>query len=252
MRARLALAALAAVAGLLAAASGAAAQAGPVLVVGDSLEVGTGPYLRQELRSVNLDIDAETGRTSAQGLLALRQDMRPRYRVVVFDLGVNDGAAAPVAASLAAARQVAGDRCLVVSTLHGPGAYVVPANRAIRAVADASPGVVLVDWDAAADPALVNPDGVHATPAGYARRARVVADGIVACLAGEPTAAPHKRRRPAPSRPAAPAIHWAALGLPSRSLLALAAGALDAFAQLAESTLVTLRGERSEAVLGAP
>ena len=65
-------------------------------------------------------------------------------------------------------------------------------------------------------------------------------------------AAPHKRRRPAPSRPAAPAIRWAALGLPSRSLLALAAGALHAFAQLTESTLVTLRGERSEAVLGAP
>jgi lysophospholipase L1-like esterase len=255
MRARLALAAVAAAAGLLAAAPGAAAQAGPVLVVGDSLELGTGPYLREELRQVELDIDAKTGRSSAQGLVALRRDLRPRYRVVVFDLGVNDGAAAPVAANLAAARQITGDRCLVVSTLHGPGAYVVPANRAIRAFADANPEVVLVDWDAAADPALVNPDGVHPTPAGYARRARVVADGIGVCLAGESRTAPYKRRRLAPrgtSRPAAPAIRWAALGLPSRSLLALAGAALDALTQLTEATLVTLRGERSEAVLGAP
>jgi lysophospholipase L1-like esterase len=253
MRARLALATVVAVAGLLAAAPGAAAQAGPVLVVGDSLEVGTGPYLRAQLRSVELDIDAKTGRSSTQGLVALRQDLRPRYRVVVFDLGVNDGAAAPVAANLAAARQITGHRCLVVATLHGPGAYVVPANRAIRGFADANPQVVLVDWDAAADPALLNPDGVHPTPAGYAARARVVADGIGACLAGEPP--PRKRRRGAPrgtSRRAAPAIRWAALVLPSRSLLALATGALDAFTQLTEDTLAMLRGERSEAVLGAP
>lgn len=247
MRARLALAAVTA---LLAAAAGATAQTGPVLVVGDSLEVGTGPYLRGELRSVELDIDAKTGRSSTQGLVVLRERMRPQYRGVVFDLGVNDGAAGPLAANLASARQITGDRCLVVSTLHGPGAYVVPANRAIRAFADATPGVVLVDWDAAADPALMNPDGVHPTPAGYARRARVVADGIGACLVGAPRTAPGKRRqRP---RPAPPAIRWAALAFPSRSLLALASGALDAFTQLAESTLLTLRGERSEAVLGAP
>ena len=253
MRGRVALAAVAALAGFLAAAAGAAAQAGPVLVVGDSLEVGTGPYLREELRSVELDIDAKTGRSSTQGLVALRRDLRPRYRVVVFDLGVNDGAAASVAANLITARQITGDRCLVVSTLHGPGAYVDPANRAIHAFADANPEVVLVDWDAAADPALLNPDGVHPTPAGYATRARVVADGIAACLAGE--APPRERRRLAPSgtsRPAAPAIRWAALELPSRSLLALAAGALEAFTQLTEGILDRLRGERSEAVLGAP
>ena len=45
MRGRLALAAVAALAVLLAAAAAAAVQTGPVLVVGDSLEVGSRPYL---------------------------------------------------------------------------------------------------------------------------------------------------------------------------------------------------------------
>jgi lysophospholipase L1-like esterase len=263
MRPRPALVATAALAAVLAAAAGAvpaSGDTGRVLVVGDSLEVGTGPYLRGALGSVELDIDAKTSRTSTQGLAVLRRRLLPEYRAVVFDLGVNDGAAVrQLAANLVAARQVVDDRCLVVSTVHRPGASTVQANRAIRAFADADLHAVLVDWDAAADPALLSTDGVHAKPLGYKRRAQVVAEGVAACLAGgraappqasaPPELEPHRPRRHA--RPAAPAIHWSALGLPWRSLVALAADALDVVRQLAETTLAGLRHERPEIVLGA-
>ena len=40
---------------------------GPVLVVGDSLEVGSAPYLRQALPGTALEVDAERSRSSSAG-----------------------------------------------------------------------------------------------------------------------------------------------------------------------------------------
>ncbi len=66
---RCVLALLAACAAVLAGPPGAGAQpSGGVLVIGDSLEVGTGPYLRQELRGVApVTVDARTGRPDLTG-----------------------------------------------------------------------------------------------------------------------------------------------------------------------------------------
>src|SRR6185503_17277640 len=48
-----------------------------VLVVGDSLEVGSAPYLRQALPGIPLDIDARIGRPSREGVSVLADKLTP-------------------------------------------------------------------------------------------------------------------------------------------------------------------------------
>jgi hypothetical protein len=165
----------------------AAAQGvGPVLVVGDSLEVGTEPYLRQELSGVQLDVDAKTSRPSSDGLAVLRSALGPEHEVVVFDLGTNDDPGAPdaLAANLQAAADAAAGRCLVFATINRPplgGVSDDGLNQAVDEVATAT-GARIADWRSVAQqPGVLQPDGVHATPSGYQQRARVVADAIRSC-----------------------------------------------------------------------
>jgi lysophospholipase L1-like esterase len=182
-----------AVAAAVALAAGIAAATAPasVLVVGDSLGVGTEAPLRGALAEVDVEADNVGGRTSSQGLEVLRGLIRPEHEAVVFDLGTNDGTdnATTTAASLAAARAVAGDRCLAIATLNRPPVGGVPVdgqNAAIRDFAVRTPTVVLVDWEdaALAIPEVLQPDGVHGTAYGYALRGALFADALRGCLAG--------------------------------------------------------------------
>jgi dienelactone hydrolase len=216
------------------------AQASPasaaVLVVGDSLVVGTAPYLRQQLSTV-VTSDGRIGRPSTEAVSVLRSKFSGQG-VVVFDAGVNDDPAQPsrLSRDLAAARSIVGSRCLVVATMSRPpynGVSVDGLNRAVRSFASSSPGVQLVDWRSAAvaNPRLINSDGVHPTGAGYQLRARLFARAISACGTGgtgggggtTPPASgglpppgtpvppgvprPGRGRREAPVRPAPPKRH---------------------------------------------
>jgi hypothetical protein len=162
---------------------------GPVLVVGDSLEVGTEPYLRQELGGVELDVDAKTSRPSSDGLAILQGALGPQHEVVVFDLGTNDDPSNPegLAANLETAAQIAGGRCLVFATINRPplnGVSDDGLNNAVEQVAAAT-GARVADWRSIASrPGVLQPDGVHATASGYALRAGLVADAIRSCSAG--------------------------------------------------------------------
>ena len=169
----------------------AARAAGGVLVVGDSLEVGTSPYLRGLLQGVPLTVDAETSRPSSTGVEVLRSKLQSSDSVVVFDLGTNDDPAQPqaLASDLAAVRQISAGRCVVVATLNRPPYNGVPIdglNQAVRSFAAGSAPAQLVDWHAAAmaNPGLLGSDGVHATSSGYATRAQLIAQGIQRCLSG--------------------------------------------------------------------
>jgi uncharacterized protein len=160
-----------------------------VLVVGDSLVVGTGPYLKQQL-SESVTYDGRIGRPSGEAVSVLRSKFSGQ-RVVVFDAGVNDDPGQPsrLSSDLAAARSVAGGRCLVVATMSRPpyrGVSVDGLNRAVRSFASSSPNVQLVDWRSAAlsNPRLINSDGVHPTGAGYQLRARLFASAIRSCGSG--------------------------------------------------------------------
>src|SRR5215212_2654460 len=183
-------------AGILAAAAVAAALCSPaaashgVLVVGDSLEVGSAPYLRTALGQGAVDIDAVKGRTSSEGVRVLAGRLDPSVDVVVFPLGTNDSPASPelLARDLAAAARLAGDRCMVVATIVRPpvgGASVAGLNRVVETFA-ARTGAQVADWRAAvgAFPALVGRDGVHANGDGYALRASLIAEAVDACRLG--------------------------------------------------------------------
>ena len=215
------LTAAAVLAGLI---SGAPAQAaaGGVLVIGDSLEVGSGPYVRQQLAGTPVTVDARTGRPSSEGVAVLRQRLTAADRVVVFDLGVNDDPSQPqaLAADLEAARQLAGPRCLVVSTLSRPpynGISINGLNGAIRSFVAASPDVQVVDWRSAAQsyPGLIGPDGVHPTPQGYELRGSLVARAVEGCPSGGGAASTYNApySAPGPAHPSRPPLDLGRLGL---------------------------------------
>ena len=174
-------------AGAVAALGLAPSAAASVLVVGDSLEVGSAPHLRAALGGTALEVDAEPGRTSSQGVGVLARRLRPSHEVVVFPLGTNDTSADAFAASLASAAQLAGGRCLVVATIARRPLRGSPAGALNEVVARfASQGSVqVVDWRAAAaSPGVLGRDGTHATGVGYALRASLLAEAIQACSAG--------------------------------------------------------------------
>jgi lysophospholipase L1-like esterase len=165
-----------------------AAAASGVLVVGDSLEVGSGPYLRAAVPGVR--VDAVKGRPSSEGVRALAAQLSPTDDVVVFPLGTNDSPAAPaaLAADLDAVAGLAGDRCMVVATIVRPpvgGVSVAGLNRVVSAFA-ARTGAQVVDWRGAVEafPTLVGRDGVHSNGSGYALRASLIAEAIDGCRSG--------------------------------------------------------------------
>jgi hypothetical protein len=185
------------------------AASGSVVYVGDSLGVGTTPYLQRALGSVRVHGDSKVGRPSQVGPGILRQQLAPEDKVVVFDLGTNDDAGAPgrLQADLEAAAGIAGGRCMVVATINKPGA-VDGLNRVVRSFAHGRPGTEVVEWRDAveSDPSLLAGDGVHGTPAGYALRGRLFANAVRSCLSGGRASKPPPDPGPRPTLPEAPAL----------------------------------------------
>jgi hypothetical protein len=244
---------------LAAAAAAPAHAADGVLVIGDSLEVGTGPYLRQELAGTPVTIDARTSRPSPEGVSVLRDRLSPSHRIVVFDLGTNDDPSQPqrLAADLDTVRGLVGRRCLVVATVTRPplnGVSVAGLNGAIRDFVGATPTARLADWHArtAGDPGLLR-DGTHPNADGYALRARVIARAVEDCATSGSSS------KPPPEAPAATSSGQAPL-VPAR----IDWGRVSAFGPVA-AVIDVIRGGTglavyavrhlpggSEPVLGAP
>ena len=162
---------------------------GDVLVVGDSLEVLTSPYLQRYLPGVRLTIEAHGGYSSPALFEVFERSFRPEHDVIVFDAGTNDSPLYPqiLAGRLEAVADAVGDRCMVVPTIHS---YVVDGhgdegkNRVVRAFAASRPGTQTPDWQAAVaqNPGAMQPDNLHPNPEGADLRARLVAEGVQACL----------------------------------------------------------------------
>jgi hypothetical protein len=234
-----------------------AAQAASVLVVGDSLEVGSGPYLRHLLPGVT--VDAEKGRTSSEGVRVLSSLLDPSVRVIVFPLGTNDSPsnAGGLAANLAAVRQMAGDRCVVVATISRPpagGVSVGAINRVVEQFAG-RPAAQVADWRTvvASIPSLLVGDRVHATGDGYSVRATLLAEAVQGCLLGGASVgasgipAPRDPNARPPEAEGEPAL---VLSLDPLAALARAAFRPIAGAFLAARTAATKAGP--EPVLGGP
>src|SRR5215208_6737401 len=233
------------------------AQPASVLVVGDSLEVGSGSYLRSALPGAT--VDAEKGRTSSEGVRVLGSLLDPSVEVIVFPLGTNDSPsnAGGLAANLAAVRQLAGDRCVVVATLSRPpvgGVSGAALNRVVEQFA-AEGNAQVADWRTVVRsiPSLLGGDRVHATGEGYSLRATLLAESVQACLAGGTAVgasgipAPRDPNARPPEAEGEPAL---VLSLDPLAGLARAAFRPIAGAFLAARTAATKAGP--EPVLGAP
>jgi hypothetical protein len=260
-----------AIAAVLSAAPAEAHDAGgPVLVVGDSLEVGSGPYLRQALPGIEVTVDAERSRTSSAGLRVLAEELRGDHEVVLFPLGTNDLSASTLESNLVAAQELAGGRCMVAATIARPnerGSSTAELNRAVEAFA-ARAGAQVMDWHSAAlsTPGVLGRDRIHATSEGYALRGSLLAEAVQGCLLGGdlgglpapenpdvriPGPAAEPRRSPAPKPHHSPP---ARVPVPAalRSLVAMAAGPVALVAgAVADARAAAMKAE-PEPVLGAP
>lgn len=188
----------------LAAGAGRAAAAPKVLVVGDSLEELTSPYLGRYLPGVELVVNAKGGYNSFQIFDLFRESYEPSDAVIVFDAGTNDNPAYPeiLAGNLAKVAAIVGDRCMVVPTIHGlhPGGVSdAGKNRVVAEFAASRPGTQVPDWNAvvATHPELMQADNLHPIPQGADYRAQLIAQGVEGCLAYE------QARATAPPEPAA-------------------------------------------------
>jgi hypothetical protein len=177
-----------------------AARAEPhILVVGDSLEELTSPFLPQFLPGVKLTVNAVGGSNSYEIFDFFEESWEPSDSVVVFDAGTNDDPEYPqiLEGNLHKVAEIVGpSTCMVVPTIHGytvNGVDNAGKNRVVREFAAARPGTQTPDWASAVHqhPELMQSDGLHPIEAGAQLRAELIAQGILGCLNGAltPTAA---------------------------------------------------------------
>jgi lysophospholipase L1-like esterase len=155
-----------------------------VLIVGDSLAVGTQPFLDRLLDHRQLSWDARAGRTTPQGLMALRGDLRwVTPQTIVVSLGTNDGSSPGRFASRARRllRTVPPTACVVWPAIIRPprkGAYS-GLNRVLRDLARRDHHLAVPAWDhAVSRGSVVLPDGVHPDPKGFQYRSRMIAAAV--------------------------------------------------------------------------
>lgn len=178
---------------------------GGALVVGDSLELLTSPYLERYLPDVPLTINTGGGYNSFQIFDLFEESYDPSHSVIVFDAGTNDNPAYPeiLAENLQKVTQVIGDRCMVVPTIHGfvvDGVDNTGKNRVVRSFAASRPGTQTPDWAGAVatHPELMQSDNLHPTAEGADYRAQLIARGVRGCLASMSTPEPKPALESAP------------------------------------------------------
>jgi len=162
------------------------ADVGAVTLVGDSLNVGIEPYLRDELPGWTVDAHDVVGRSTADGIAQLGQLRADLAPVVVVSLGTNDpdGSESAFESLVEEAIAIVGPRrCLVWATIVRDGAARVPFNLVLEQARSERSNLRLVDWARAVadDRSLLSGDLVHGTPGGYARRAEDTARAVRAC-----------------------------------------------------------------------
>lgn len=162
-----------------------------VLVIGDSLTVGFGPALKEELQGWRVRIDAKVSRPLRAGMKILAQN-KQAPAILAFSLFTNNSPrdVGDLETAVRATATRAGS-CAVWATIVRPpyqGRSYDATNRMLEGLADEqlALGLRIVDWAGAvaADSSLLAGDRVHATPVGYATLARMYATAIRAC-AGE-------------------------------------------------------------------
>jgi len=167
-------------------ASTAAPPTSAVSLVGDSLNVGVEPYLRDRLPRWTINADDEVGRPTSTGLDHLRAAASSLAPYVVISLGTNDPvtAVADFRRAVEDAVRLAGPhRCVVWAAIHRDGAAYEPFNGVLRSVAARNRNLRIVEWGAMVDgtPSYLAADGIHGSPSGYAARAKEIVAAMRGC-----------------------------------------------------------------------
>jgi hypothetical protein len=160
-----------------------------LLVVGDSLTVGTRPYLPHYLPHFRIHQDVAISTQVTQGPGIMRRYGRHLPRVVFVNLGTNGD---PRATGLfddevRHVMHIAGKRrCVVWATIVRPpvaGASYARLNRVLADEARKRRNLMLFRWVrmARAHPSWFGPDHVHVTATAYRIRAKAMAEQIRAC-----------------------------------------------------------------------
>ena len=174
-------------AGVLAPAAGAKERS--LFVNGDSLAVGTRPYLPGALPGWSVRQSATVSRHASEGAGVLRAQGSSLARVVFVSLGTNDDPrnVSPFRSAIRSVMDVVGPRrCVVWATVVRPpvaGASYGGYNRVLAAEGRARDNLLVLRWHRllARHPEWLGPDGVHVTPTGSKARARAVARKVRAC-----------------------------------------------------------------------
>jgi hypothetical protein len=159
-----------------------------VLVDGDSLAVGTKPYLPGDLHGFNLRQSTSISRHAGQGVALLR-GLGRFPRVVVMSLGTNDdpGAVGAFHSAVRATVHMAGRRhCVVWPNIVRPpvgGASYAGFNQALANENRRHRNLRVVKWTRIVRrrSLALSADGVHPDADGYKVRARAIAHEVRRC-----------------------------------------------------------------------
>jgi hypothetical protein len=173
----------------LAAPAGADALSRRLLVNGDSLAVGTEPYLPKELRRWRVTQSTEISRHAYEGDDIMRSYGRSLPRVIHVSLGTNDDPRTPEAfrAAIRDVMKVAGPRrCVVWANIVRPavaGAGYGGYNRVLAQESKPRENLRVVNWARMVreHPEWLAGDGVHVNAVGYQARARAIARSVRRC-----------------------------------------------------------------------
>jgi hypothetical protein len=166
-----------------------AARTRNLLVNGDSLAVGTAPYIPRALRRWRVTQSTAISRHAFEGASVMRAYGRRLPRVIHVSLGTNDDPRnlSGFRAAIRAVMAVAGPRrCVVWANIVRPpvaGASYAGYNRVLAQESKPRKNLRVVDWARMVreNPHWLAGDGVHVTAAGYQYRARRVARSVRRC-----------------------------------------------------------------------
>jgi lysophospholipase L1-like esterase len=157
-----------------------------MLDLGDSLSVGTDPYLRRQLRGYRIDRLYDVGLHAHEAAAIVARTSPSLPSVLVVSAGTNDDPRIVSAFWRAVSdilRAAGSDRCVIWPTIARPpaaGASYDGLNRTLARIAARHSNLVLVDWVRLVrrNPGWLSRDGVHVSVAGYRARAAAIATAV--------------------------------------------------------------------------
>jgi hypothetical protein len=160
-----------------------------LFVVGDSLAVGTRPYLPRYLHGWRIRSSVSISKHAPEGAAELARRGHALPPVVVASLGTNDDphTIGSFEAAVRKSLRAAGRRgCVVWPNIVRPavgGATYAGYNRVLNRIAGRNDHLQVVDWAAIAahNRGWFGPDGVHPNATGYIVRARAIARQVRRC-----------------------------------------------------------------------